>query len=157
MINVSRHRRHLFAATVLGSVLCASLAPAHAGLLGGSASGGLTANGRVGGQLGADPRSLGAPARTISNSAERAANGLGAQGAAQSSVPGGTQGGAAGAIGGGGTALSGGAVNTPTSSAAAAALRKEPGSVQGSAAVQATGSAGASGDATLKTPARAQR
>ena len=158
MINISRKPSHLFAATVLGAVLCAGIAPAHAGLLGGGASGGLTANGRVGGQLGADSRGLSAAPRTISNGAERAAGGLGAQGAAQGSVPGGTQGSAAGAVGGNSTSgLSGSAISAPTSSAADASLHKEPGTVQGGAAARAGRTVDASGDATLKTPTRTQR
>jgi hypothetical protein len=158
MMNISNKPSHLFAATVLGAVLCASFAPAHAGLLGGSASGGLMANGRVGGQLGADSRGIGPAARTISHGAERTAGGLGAQGAAQSSVPGGTQGSATGAASGGSTALSGSAINTPTSSAADTSLRKEAGTVQGSAtSTQAGRSVDASSDASLKAPTRTKR
>jgi len=157
MMNISRKPSHLFAATVLGAVLCASFAPAHAGLLGGGASGGLTANGRVGGQLGADSRGLSAAPRTISTGAERAAGGLGAQGAAQGSAPGGTQGSAAGAVGRTSTGLSGSGVNAPTSSAADASLHKEAGTLQGSGAAQAGRAVDASGDATLKTPTRTQR
>jgi hypothetical protein len=157
MMNISRKPSHLFAATVLGAVLCASFAPAHAGLLGGGAGGGLTANGRMSGQLGADTRSVGPAARTISSGAERTANGLGAQGAAQGSVPGGTQGSATGALGRSSTGLSGNAINAPTSSGADASLRKEPGTVQGSGAAQTGRSVDASGDAALKTPARSQR
>jgi len=160
MMNISRKPSHLFAATVLGAVLCASFAPAHAGLLGGSASGGLTANGRAGGQfsgqIGADTRSVGPAARTISTGADRAANGLGAQGTAQGSVPGGTQGSTTGAVDRSGTGLSGSAINAPTSSAADASLRKEAGTVQGSGAAQA-GRTNVSGDASVKTPTRTQR
>jgi len=138
MMNISRNPSHLFAATALGAVLCASFAPAHAGLLGGSASGGLTANGRVGGQLGAETRSVGPAARTISSGAERTANGLSAQGAAQgaaqSSLPGGAQGGAAASTGGGSSTLSGSAASTAP-----------------------THAVDANGDATLKTPTRAKR
>ena len=161
MMNISRKPSHLFAATVLGAVLCASVAPAHAGLLGGGASGGLTSSGRAGaqfgGQLGADTRSVGPAARTISSGAERTANGLGAQGTAQGSVPGGTQGSATGAVSRSSSGLSGSAINAPTSSGADAALRKEAGTVQGSGAAQAGRSVDASGDATLKTPARSPR
>jgi len=165
MIKISHKPSHLFAATVLGAMLCASVAPAHAGLLGGGASGGLTANGRIGGQLGADPRGIGSSARTISHGAERAAGGLDAQGAArgtaqgaaQGSLPVGTQGAATGSAGGGSTAVSGSAINAPTSSAAEASLRKEAGTVQGSTSTQAGHSVEASGDATLKTPTRTKR
>ncbi len=157
MINISRKPSHLFAATVLGALLCASFAPAHAGLLGGGGGGGLTANGRIGGQLGADSRGLSAAPRTISNSAERAGAGLGAQGAAQGSVPGGTQSSAAGAVGKSSSGLSGSGINAPTSSAADASLHKEPGTVQGGGAAQAGHTVDASGNAKLKTPTRTQR
>jgi len=161
MMNISNKPSHLFAATVLGAVLCASFAPAHAGLLGGSASGGLTANGRVGGQLGADLRSVGPAARTISSGAQRTADGLraqgAAQGAAQGSLPGGTQGSAIGSSSGRSTVLSGSAINTPTSSAADASLRKEAGTAQGTTSTQAGQSVDASADASLKTPTRTKR